>query len=73
MKKEKVIEIARRLKIGRAKLGLTQQDLADKSGVSRASIAYIECVNCRRNPTYETLRKLEIALELKEKTLTRFI
>lgn len=73
MKKDDLIELARIIKIQRAKLGITQHDLANISGVSYSSVAFIESINFRRKPRFETLMKLEKALQLKENTLTKFI
>ncbi len=65
--------LARELKVARAKLGLTQEGLAKKSGVSECAIALIESKCSTGMPRIDTLIKLEKALELEENTLTKYI
>lgn len=65
--------LARELKILRAKAGLTQKELAEKSGVAECTIAFIESKSITSNPRIDTLVKLEKALEVEDKTLTRYL
>lgn len=65
--------LARELKIARAKLNLTQEGLAKKSGVSECAIALIESKCSTGMPRIDSLVKLEKALELEENTLTKYI
>ena len=55
--------MAKRLRELRAKRGLTQRTLADRSGVSREYIARIELGH--HDPTVSTLEKLAKALGVK--------
>lgn len=52
-----------RLKQIREQKGITQESLAAKSGVSRATIAALETGN-ERNTTSKTLTKLAMALDV---------
>lgn len=54
--------LAQNLVAARQRLGLTQEQLAERSGVARAIIAHIERQS--RNPTLQTLARLAAALEL---------
>jgi transcriptional regulator with XRE-family HTH domain len=65
--------LARELKIQRAKSGLTQEDLAKKSGVALCTIAYIESKSITAIPRVDTLVKLEQALECEDNTLTKYL
>lgn len=65
--------LARELKIQRAKLGITQEELAKKAGVSECSIGLIESKHYSSNPRIDTLVKLEKALELEENTLLKYL
>ena len=55
------IIIGEKIKRYRKNLSQTQEDLAEKTGLSRASIANIE--TARQHPTIETLWDIAIALE----------
>ena len=55
--------MAKRLQELRERQGLTQRDLADKSGVSREYIARLE--TARQDPTLSTLETLAKALGVK--------
>lgn len=52
-----------RLKYFRTKLNLTQQQLAEKSGVSRKQISDFE-MDIQKNPRQSTIQKLAEALEI---------
>ena len=52
--------IAQRIKDARKKAGMTQQELADSSGISFSVISQYE--NGRRNPKIETLSKIAKAI-----------
>ncbi len=56
-----------RLKEYREKRMMTQMELAERSGVSRASIARLETTNTKATP--RTARKLAEALRVKPQTL----
>ena len=54
--------LARNIKVNRQKLGLTQEQLAEKANVSTHSIALVE--TCNRYPKPEMLERLALALEV---------
>jgi transcriptional regulator with XRE-family HTH domain len=54
------LEIARRVRAARKRCGWTQSQLAEKIGMSRATIANIEI--CNQNPTIHTLTDIAEAL-----------
>ena len=56
-------QMAAKLKALRARQGLTQEQLAEKSGVSRTYLARLE--TGRQDPTLSTLEKLAKALGVK--------
>ncbi len=56
-----------RLKEYREKRMLTQYELAERSGVSRSTIARLETTNTKATPS--TARKLAEALKVKPQTL----
>ncbi len=60
MKLTKARQTGNKLKVYRVKRKMTAADLAEKSGVERTSISYIE--NNRRRPRPETVLKLAFAL-----------
>ena len=66
-------KLATELKILRGKKGWTQSQLATKSGVSTASVQFIEQNFDQRQPRPITLMKLAKALEVKEETLLKYI
>ena len=55
--------LARNLKVNRQKLGLTQEQLAEKANVSTHYIAMVE--TCNRYPTPKMLERLAEALDVK--------
>lgn len=55
--------ICKRIKKYRSDRGLTQEDLAEKVGVSRVYIGYVE--QGRNTPSLETLEKIAKALKIK--------
>jgi transcriptional regulator with XRE-family HTH domain len=55
--------MAKRLQALRTKRGLSQRELAEKSGISREYIARLE--TARQDPTLSTLEKLAKALGVK--------
>ena len=55
-------KISKKLKLERIKAGLTQEQLAEKSGLSRNSIQKIE--TGKVSPTVETLEKLALAFNM---------
>jgi transcriptional regulator with XRE-family HTH domain len=59
--------MASRLKAIRERRGLTQEQLAEKSGVSRTYLARLE--TGRQDPTLSTLEKLAKALGVKVRRL----
>jgi|SRR5665213_1176907 len=48
----------------RAKLGLSQAELAEKAGISRRSIQYLEDVTAHFSPSLDVLEKLAKALRV---------
>ncbi|MFA6518090.1 MAG: helix-turn-helix transcriptional regulator [Candidatus Shapirobacteria bacterium] len=54
--------ISKRIKNCRNELGLTQEDLAEKVGVSRVYIGYVE--QGRNTPSLEILEKIAKALKI---------
>lgn len=57
-----MLVLGNRLRVLRKKSGLTQQALADKIGVSKASISGYE--SGKKKPTYEKLTEIAYALEV---------
>lgn len=55
--------ISKRIKKRRNELGMTQEDLAEKVGVSRVYIGYVE--QGRNTPSLEILEKIAKALKVK--------
>lgn len=55
--------ISKRIKKRRNDLGMTQEDLAEKVGVSRVYIGYVE--QSRNTPSLEILEKIAKALKVK--------
>jgi transcriptional regulator with XRE-family HTH domain len=53
--------------------GWTQQDLADKSGVSKRAIAYIESYSSRYNASVQIVQKLAAALGVQFVDLFRHV
>lgn len=59
-----------RLRYYRTQKNLTQQELSDKSGVSRKQISDFE-MDIQKNPRLSTIKKLADALEIKEEKLSK--
>jgi len=55
--------ICKRIKKYRSEFGMTQEDLAEKVGVSRVYIGYVE--QGRNTPSLEILEKIAKALKVK--------
>lgn len=55
--------LGKKLKRARSQVDMTQEDLADKVGLSRAYIGFIE--QGRNVPSIETLQKIANALKVK--------
>ena len=55
--------IGKKIKKRRSVLGLTQEELAEKVGISRAYMGFVE--QGRNVPTLETLEKIAKALKVK--------
>lgn len=69
---EKCKQLAMKVKMLRAERGLTQEQLAEKSGVSVGAIFYIE-KDCQKKPRVEMLMKLAKALEVAPEELLQYI
>lgn len=63
MKKEILIKFGNKVRKERNKLGLSQEELADKAGVHRTYIGMVE--RAEKNITLENIEKLAKALNLK--------
>ncbi|MBQ8168538.1 helix-turn-helix transcriptional regulator [bacterium] len=62
MKDDKLLILGQKIRFGRLKKGLSQEELAEKTDLSRRAISCIECgVN---DAKYTTLLKIAEALEL---------
>ena len=62
MKNDKLLILGQRIRFERLKKGLSQEELAEKTDLSRRAISCIECgVN---DPKYTTLLKIAEALEI---------
>lgn len=66
-------KLATELRILRGKKGWTQSQLATKSGVSVASVQFIEQNFDQREPRPITLMKLAKALGVKDEVLLKYI
>ena len=55
-------KICRKIRLERQKLGLSQEEFADKAGLSRNAICKIE--SGKVSPTLETLEKIASGLEM---------
>lgn len=64
-----VVYIGEKLKALRIEHALTQQELADKAGVTRTTIARLE--RDENEPHLPTVRKLAAALEVHPRALTK--
>lgn len=65
--------LAKELKVLRAKAGITQKELAEKSGVAECTIAFIESKSIAVTPRIDTLVKLAQALDVEESALTKYV
>lgn len=65
--------LAKELKVLRAKAGITQKELAEKSGVAECTIAFIEGKSIAVTPRIDTLVKLAKALDVEESYLTKYV
>ena len=62
MKNDKLLILGQRIRFERLKKGLSQEELAEKTDLSRRAISCIECgVN---DPKYTTLIKISEALDI---------
>jgi transcriptional regulator with XRE-family HTH domain len=57
-----VLEVVRLLHAKRIRAGISMNRLAEKSGLSRAMVSYVE--RGMRNPTLDTLLRIAIALDV---------
>lgn len=71
MSDEKLKELAKQIKILRAKNDLTQNDLAVKTGLGFSTIVCLE--NCKKIPRVETLVKIAEACNVDEELLLKYI
>jgi transcriptional regulator with XRE-family HTH domain len=70
MKHITLLEARRRFRMPqRRERGITQQELEALSGVDRTRIGKMEADPVRANPTVDTVRRLEQALQLRRGTL----
>ena len=63
MKKEVLIKFGQRVRDERAKLGLSQEELASRAGVHRTYVGMIE--RAEKNITLENIQKISGALKIK--------
>ena len=70
MKKNILNKLARQIIKYRKDLGMTQEDLSKKTGISRSSIAMIE--TAKRDITISNLSKIAKALNISLSELTNF-
>lgn len=59
--------VANNIKKNRKRLGLSQEELAEQSGIHRTYIGSVE--RCERNITIESLEKIAEALDIKPRDL----
>ena len=71
MKKTILLALAKRVRAERKKLGLSQEDFADKAGFHRTYIGMIE--RGERNITLSNIEKLSKALRMSVSTLLKGI
>jgi transcriptional regulator with XRE-family HTH domain len=67
MKKDILIKFGKKVRDERAKLGLSQEELASRAGVHRTYIGMIE--RAEKNITLENIEKIAKALGIKIKNL----
>jgi len=58
-----VDKLSKRIRIERERRGLSQQQLADRAGISRGYLARLE--TARQDPTVSTVEKIARALRIK--------
>jgi len=58
-----VDKLSKRIRIERERRGLSQQQLADRAGISRGYLARLE--TARQDPTVSTVEKIVRALRIK--------
>jgi len=63
MKKSVLVKFGQKVRLERAKLGLSQEELASRAGVHRTYIGMIE--RAEKNITLENIQKVCTALSLK--------
>lgn len=56
-------KLSKRIRIERERRGLSQQQLADRAGISRGYLARLE--TARQDPTVSTVEKIARALRIK--------
>ncbi len=69
---DKLVKIGLNIAYYRKLKGLTQEELAEKTGLSRGVIGHIEAPNMYKGFTFNTLFKIAEALEVKEFKLLQF-
>lgn len=67
---KKDIKLGKNIALLRRKAGLTQEQLADKTGLSLTFVGYIEIG--QKRPTLKTLNKISSVLRVKVKDLIPF-
>ena len=68
---ERLQKLATEIKVLRARKNMTQEELANVSGVSECAITFIE--NCKKKPRVSTIVKIARALEVDETELLKII
>jgi len=63
-----VVVLLTRLRAWRERKGFSQEELAEKAGITRAALSRLE--NCHAPPRPGTLKRLAVALELKPEDLS---
>jgi len=58
-----VDKLSKRIRVERERRGLSQQQLADRAGISRGYLARLE--TARQDPTVSTVEKIARALRIK--------
>ncbi len=69
---DKYIQLAKNIKKYRKRLGLSQEELADKMNISRSYLSKIEAPNYEKSFSIETLFLLAEALEVQVYRLLEF-
>lgn len=68
---EKQRELAIKVKVLRAEKNMTQEQLAESSGVSVCAVTFIE--NCKKKPRVGTLIKIAKAFEIDANELLKYV